>query len=134
MLAVLGIIFDKRLGCLSDPPDPRGETFYNAVINMMEMTPSLLLIPPYYRYIKTRRWKKFCGLWDTMFEVGSELIRERKEQLKVLQTSNEERDNDDFLTDIIQRSNLPEDRLNTTLIELMLGASDTVSMTKIHLQ
>ena len=125
--AILGIIFDKRLGCLSDPPDSRGEAFYNAVVNMMEITPSFILLPPYYKYIKTKGWKKFCAHWDTMFRIGSEIIRERKEQLKVLQTSDKEGDNVDFLTDIIQRSNLAEDRLNTTLIEIMLGASDTVS-------
>ncbi|RDD37953.1 1,25-dihydroxyvitamin D(3) 24-hydroxylase, mitochondrial [Trichoplax sp. H2] len=95
---------------------------------MMEMTSPLFMLPPYYKYLKTKYWKRFCSQWDTMFEIGMEIIRERQEELKSLPALKED-DKVDFLTDIIQRSNLSDERLNTTLIELMLGASDTTANT-----
>ncbi|EDV28134.1 uncharacterized protein TRIADDRAFT_53411 [Trichoplax adhaerens] len=122
---VLSIIFDKRIGCLDYPPSQRGEAFYKALTNMMEKSASLLIFPPYYKYIKTRFWKEFCSHWDTMYEIGLQIIQERKEELKSMDTNINDDDNVDFLTDVLRRSNLSDVQLNITLLELMIGASDT---------
>ena len=126
-LAVIGIVFNKRMGCFENPPNQQGEKFYNALVGMMEKSMPLFMLPPYYKYIKTKFWKDYCNHWDVMFESGLNFIQERRQELKLLETSTDQNDQIDFLTDIIQRSNLSDDELNTTLIELMLGASDTVS-------
>ena len=90
---------------------------------MMEKSSQLMVFPPYYKYIKTKYWKDFCSHWDTMYEIGLEVIHEKMEQLKLANTKS---DDDGFLADVLYRSNLSDVQLNITLLELMLGGTDTV--------
>lgn len=90
---------------------------------MMEKSSQLIVFPPYYKYIKTRYWKDYCSHWDTMYEIGLEVIHEKREQLKSTSTETEDTG---FLGDVLRRSNLSDVQLNITLLELMLGGTDTV--------
>ena len=58
-----------------------------------------------------------------MYEIGLEVIHEKMEQLKL---ANSKGDDDGFLADVLYRSNLSDVQLNITLLELMLGGTDTV--------
>ncbi|EDV19146.1 uncharacterized protein TRIADDRAFT_34090 [Trichoplax adhaerens] len=126
---ILSILFDKRIGCLQEPPSHDGELFHKALIDMTYKTSSLIVFPPYYKYIKTRYWNEFCSHWDTMYDIGLKIIQERRNKLASMKIENSKEDEVDFLTDVMLRSNLSEAQLNITLLDLMIGATDTTANT-----
>ncbi|RDD37947.1 Cytochrome P450 10 [Trichoplax sp. H2] len=126
---ILSILFDKRIGCLQEPPSHDGELFHKALIDMTYKTSSLIVFPPYYKYIKTRYWNEFCSHWDTMYDIGLKIIQERRNKLASMKIESSEEDEVDFLTDVMLRSNLSEAQLNITLLDLMIGATDTTANT-----
>ena len=133
-LAINTVLFSKSLGAFNEPPTPIAAKFYNNVLDMLNATNELLFYPPYYKYIKTKYWKQYCGYWDTLFEVGVQLIDEARQALKdngvFADADNISRSqfNDlEFLPYIILRGELSDEEIASNLIELMTAAVDTVS-------
>lgn len=101
---------------------------------MLNATNELLFYPPYYKYIKTRYWKQYCTFWDTLFEIGGQLIDEARQALKEEgfftdgNIVNRSQLNElEFLPYIILRGELSDEEIASNLIELMMAAVDTVS-------
>ncbi|EDV25154.1 uncharacterized protein TRIADDRAFT_12969, partial [Trichoplax adhaerens] len=130
------VLFSKSLGAFNDPPTPIAAIFYDNVLKMLNATNELLFYPPYYKYIKTKYWKQYCGYWDTLFEVGGQLINEARQALNdgkgidIDRTTSPSRLNDlEFLPYILLRGELTDEEIASNLIELMTAAVDTSANT-----
>ncbi|EDV25236.1 uncharacterized protein TRIADDRAFT_56978 [Trichoplax adhaerens] len=132
------VIYNKRLGALNDPPIPLAKKFYTAVFEMLDRTGLLRLVPPYYKYIQTKYWKEYCGFWDTLFEIGEELIVEERARLQKLADSDHagqipqdshRSENMEFLPYVLSRGELTDEQITANIIELMAGGVDTSANT-----
>ncbi|EDV24792.1 uncharacterized protein TRIADDRAFT_56957 [Trichoplax adhaerens] len=130
------VLFSKLLGAFNEPPTPIAEKFYKNVCSMMNVTGQLILMPPYYKYIKTKQWKEYCGYWDTLFEIGGQLIDEERNRLlsrgfdlsSKLENSRMTEDME-FLPYVLSRGELNDEEIAGNIIELMLGGVDTSANT-----
>ncbi|EDV24788.1 uncharacterized protein TRIADDRAFT_56953 [Trichoplax adhaerens] len=132
------VLFSKRLGAFNDPPTPIAEEFYRNVCDMLETTGHLLLVPPYYKYIKTKKWNQYCGYWDTLFDIGGKLIDEERRRLLStgMDLSNKSEDNRrtdgiEFLPYVLSRGELSDEEIAGNIIELMTGGVDTSANTML---
>ncbi|EDV25213.1 Cytochrome P450 10 [Trichoplax sp. H2] len=129
------VIYNKRLGTLNDPPLPFAQKFFNSVINMLEGTYSLLYAPAYYKYFKTRFWKKYCHDWDTLFEIGDQLVKEETQKLqKEIQSLGKDKDRWrseelEFLPYVLLKEELSEEEVSANVVEIMGGGVDTSANT-----
>ncbi|EDV24789.1 uncharacterized protein TRIADDRAFT_25487 [Trichoplax adhaerens] len=130
------VLFSKRLGSFNDPPTPIAEQFYNNVCDMMDATGQLVFLPPYYKYIKTKRWKKYCSYWDTLFEIGGKLIQEERNRLlsngldlSQMSETGRRTEEMEFLPYVLSRGELNDEEIAGNIIELMMAGVDTSANT-----
>ncbi|EDV24787.1 uncharacterized protein TRIADDRAFT_56952 [Trichoplax adhaerens] len=130
------ILFNKRLGAFNDPPTPIAKRFYETVCQMLEVTGQFMLLPPYYKYIKTKGWKAYCSYWDTLFEIGGKLIEEERNRLSSTEINllnnrqNKQRTEDlEFLPYVLSRGELNDEEIASNMIELMMAGVDTTATT-----
>ncbi|EDV24791.1 uncharacterized protein TRIADDRAFT_25545 [Trichoplax adhaerens] len=130
------VLFSKRLGAFNDPPTPIAEKFYKSVCSVLNITGNLVLMPPFYKYFKTKQWKEYCSYWDTLFEIGGKLIDEERNRLlssgldlsKKLE-SNHRTEDMEFLPYVLSRGELSDEEITGNVIELMGGGVDTSANT-----
>ncbi|EDV24804.1 uncharacterized protein TRIADDRAFT_56983 [Trichoplax adhaerens] len=132
------ILYNKRLGTLQDPPNPIAEKFYHSVCLMFEQSNDLAPIPPYYKYFKTKYWKDYCQLWDTMFEIAEQLINEEHQRLQQIMQDIADKSVDlrrseelEFLPYVLLRGELNSDEIVGNIIDLMIAAVDTSANTML---
>lgn len=128
------MLYNKRLGTFQDPPNALAQQFYQSVCSMLTMTGDLLVVPPYYKYIKTKTWKEYCQIWDTLFQIAGQLVNE--EHNKFQQRQSDSSDNFkhsvhsteelEFLEYILSRGELSPEEITGNVIDVMIGGVDTV--------
>lgn len=102
---------------------------------MIERTGKLRLLPPYYKYIKTRYWKEYCGYWNKLFDIGGKLVTEERHRLQELAGTGKTTDIPqdlrqteelEFLPYVIARGELSDEKIACNIVELMTAGVDTV--------
>ena len=102
---------------------------------MLVGTGNLRLLPPYYKYIKTKYWKQYCDHWNTLFDIGGKLVVEERRRLQQLADEGETADTAkdlrrsedmEFLPYVIARGELTDEQITSNIVELMTAGVDTV--------
>ncbi|KAK6188669.1 hypothetical protein SNE40_004801 [Patella caerulea] len=118
------ILYEKRMGSLSDIRDPENDKFIQSVRNIFTSTVYLFGLPPMLsRFFMRSQWKIHEEAWNTVFRIAEKCVTERLEQLK--DVSRSEGDEVGIIEYLAERMPLKEVYANIT--ELMAGGVDTTS-------
>ncbi|XP_041354653.1 1,25-dihydroxyvitamin D(3) 24-hydroxylase, mitochondrial-like [Gigantopelta aegis] len=122
--SVSTLLYSRRMGCLSENPDPELKSFIEAVHQMFHTSANVMFFPPWL--VKTflpKRWNDFKSTFDTLFRVARKCVDEKVEMLK------EEEGNKEagFLEYILSQSTLTPLEIYANVTELMTGSVDTTS-------
>ncbi|EDV24803.1 uncharacterized protein TRIADDRAFT_25150 [Trichoplax adhaerens] len=132
------VLYNKKLGTFEDPPNPIAVKFYRSVCLMFDKSNEITLLPPYYKYIKTKRWNDYCKIWDTMFEIAEQLVDEEYQKLQQSISEDSRKSIDlhhseeiEFLPYVLLRSELNKDEIVGNIMDLMIGGVDTSANTML---
>lgn len=93
------------------------------------------LLPPYYKYIKTKYWTDYYHYWNTLFDIGGKLLTEERLRLQELadadKTDNTPEDlrrteEMEFLPYILARGELTDEQITGNIVEIMAAGVDSV--------
>ena len=139
IVAITSVLYNKRIGTFEDPPNALAKQFYESVCSMFDKSSDLTIVPPYYKYIKTKAWKEYCQIWDTLFQIAGQLVNEEYDKLKQNIDNNSNSSTQsvhlteqmEFLPYILSRGELNMEEITGNVIDLMIGGVDTVTYTAI---
>ncbi|XP_050400661.1 1,25-dihydroxyvitamin D(3) 24-hydroxylase, mitochondrial [Patella vulgata] len=118
------ILYEKRMGSLSDVRNPENDNFIEAVRSMFATTVYLFSVPPLLsRFIMRSKWKEHEEAWNTIFRVAEECTSAKLEVIKNVKRN--EGEEVGIIEYFIERMPLKEVYSNIT--ELMAGGVDTTS-------
>ena len=121
-------VLNHRLGLLASAEiPPNMQQIFDAVRNFLDLSFKLLLNPPVYKIYPTKQWKEFLKDTDTIFTLAEAIIHKRIKEINANPPSTEDRP--DFLTYMIQSSNLSEKMVVSNAVDLILAGIDTTSTT-----
>ncbi|KAL4635780.1 cytochrome P450 27C1-like [Arapaima gigas] len=121
------ILFEMRLGCLKDKIPPDTVRFISAVDQMLTLSETVLFFPRWTRTFLPF-WKRFVKAWDDLYEVATQLINKRVDDLNAKLKQGEEVKGM-YLTYLLSSNKLSLAEIYITITELLLGGVDTTSNT-----
>ncbi|XP_041353533.1 1,25-dihydroxyvitamin D(3) 24-hydroxylase, mitochondrial-like isoform X2 [Gigantopelta aegis] len=122
--SVCSLLLSRRLGCLSDKPDPELEQFIDAVFGMFRATGKVLYYPPWFtKTFLPSKWNEFKSAFDTIFRIARKYVDEKVEE-RMTNVTNEE---PGFLDHLLSDDRMTRLEVYATLVELMAGAVDTTA-------
>ncbi|XP_041353531.1 1,25-dihydroxyvitamin D(3) 24-hydroxylase, mitochondrial-like [Gigantopelta aegis] len=121
--SVSTLLYGRRMGCLSENPDPELKSFIEAAHHMFHATANVLFFPPWFaKVFLPKRWNDFKSTMDTLFRVARKCVDEKLEMLK-----EEENEELGFLEYILSEHTLTPQEIYANVTELMIGSVDTTS-------
>ena len=133
LVAVAFFALGKRLGCLESgelPPDC--QKFITHVGDFLESFFNIMMSVPLHYLWKTKKWKYAVKSQEGVKEYAMKFISERmgeirEEDKKALEEDAEIPDKVDFLTYLLQSSNLTVEEITYNIVDLLMAGVDTVS-------
>ncbi|XP_067682519.1 1,25-dihydroxyvitamin D(3) 24-hydroxylase, mitochondrial-like [Haliotis asinina] len=121
------VLYDKRMGCLSDERSGDSEEFVKAIRVMLETTVDVGVLPPTLAKIfRPFRYRDFTRSTDTLFRVARQCVDEALAKLKAKTGSLDEVG---FLEYLLLKDTISPKEIYANVTELMSAAVDTTSNT-----
>ncbi|XP_046574216.1 1,25-dihydroxyvitamin D(3) 24-hydroxylase, mitochondrial-like [Haliotis rubra] len=121
------LLFEKKLGCLSDQRDQETQAFIDSVHAVFESTREMIFLPPWGARIFMRGvWKRHDEAWNTIFRVANDIIGTK---LREIQEKGADGSEVGFLASFLEENSLSTDEIYSNVSELLGAAIDTTSNT-----
>ncbi|XP_071079602.1 1,25-dihydroxyvitamin D(3) 24-hydroxylase, mitochondrial-like [Haliotis cracherodii] len=125
--SICTLLYNKRMGCLTDNRSPDSEQFVKAVRSMLETTIEIAVFPPWLaKIIRPSKYREFTHSWDTIFRVARQCVDEAMVKLKSKTVDQEEVG---FLEYLLLKDTISTKEIYANVTELNTGAVDTTSNT-----
>ncbi|XP_071079850.1 1,25-dihydroxyvitamin D(3) 24-hydroxylase, mitochondrial-like [Haliotis cracherodii] len=124
---VCTVLYNKRMGCLSDKRSGESEEFVKAIRVMLETTVDIGVFPPTLaKILRPFRYRAFTQSTDTLFRVARQCVDEAMVELKSKTVDEEEVG---FLEYLLLKDTISTKEIYANVTELMTAAVDTTSNT-----
>lgn len=120
-------LFETRLGCLEEPIPVRTQQFIDATQEMLTSSLYLIIGERLHQKLNTRFWRRHRTAWDTMFQIGKELIDKRIKQLLEEKRDGQTTNTGLFLTYLLANNKITMDQVHSNVTELMIAGTDTMA-------
>ncbi|XP_067666927.1 1,25-dihydroxyvitamin D(3) 24-hydroxylase, mitochondrial-like [Haliotis asinina] len=121
------LLFEKKLGCLSDQRDQETQAFIDSVHAVFESTREMIFLPSWAARIVMRNvWKRHEEAWGTIFRVANDIIGAK---LRQIQEKGDDGSEVGFLASFVQENTLSIEDIYSNVSELLGAAIDTTSNT-----
>ena len=111
--AICAVLFRTRLGCFEDPPSQNAQEFITNCRKFFKTMQTLMYEPPYKKWFSSKTWDEFVECSDALLEQGKRLI--------------ESVPDDSLASHFLLNSKLKKEEVALTLLDLIIGAMETVS-------
>ncbi|XP_067686115.1 1,25-dihydroxyvitamin D(3) 24-hydroxylase, mitochondrial-like [Haliotis asinina] len=120
------VLYEKRMGCLSDNRSAKITEFIQATHAMTDMTNKLIFFPPKFSKLFRRKdWKTFTGSMDTLFRIAKESIDQKIQEI----ADKPEGESAGVLEQMLAKGVLTPKEVYANITQLMSAAVDTTSHT-----
>ncbi|XP_067666926.1 1,25-dihydroxyvitamin D(3) 24-hydroxylase, mitochondrial-like [Haliotis asinina] len=125
--SIARILYEKRLGCLSDERSEDTQVFIQSSHDIFETTRKIIFLPPKAaRILRPFSYRKHISAWDEGFRVAHKTIDER---IMEIRETKEEGKHVGFITHFLQEDSMSLKDVYANISELMGAAVDTTSNT-----
>ncbi|XP_071105203.1 1,25-dihydroxyvitamin D(3) 24-hydroxylase, mitochondrial-like [Haliotis cracherodii] len=125
--SIARILYEKRLGCLSDNRSEDTQAFIQSSHDIFETTRKIFFLPPKLaRIFMPRTYKQHDAAWDEGFRVAHKIIDER---IREIRETKEEGEHVGFITHFLKEDSMSLKDVYANISELMGAAVDTTSNT-----
>ncbi|KAG7259383.1 hypothetical protein CRUP_027286 [Coryphaenoides rupestris] len=128
---ISAILFETRLGCLSEEVPRETLRFIAAVNTMLTLSETVIFLPRWTRRVLPF-WGRFVQAWDDISDVANALVDRKLRDLAERAERGEEEvggAGGGYLTHLLSSDTLPLGEIYTSATELLLGGVDTTSNT-----
>ncbi|XP_067682518.1 1,25-dihydroxyvitamin D(3) 24-hydroxylase, mitochondrial-like [Haliotis asinina] len=126
--SICTLLYNKRMGCVSDTRSPDNEQFVKAVRSMLETTVDIAVFPPWLaKILRPSKYREFTQSWDTVFRVARQSVDEALVNLRSRTVS--EGEEVGFLEYLLLKDTLSKNEIYANVTELNSAAVDTTSNT-----
>lgn len=125
------MLFEERIGCISDPPPQQAKDFIENLIGSFKYLQMLMYSTPFYRIFPTKNWRIYERYTDRMWQIGQTLVNKRVAALKRQEqdgvVEGTEKVKSEFLTHLLSNTDLSPEEVNAICLDLLMAAVDTTS-------
>ncbi|XP_046357535.2 1,25-dihydroxyvitamin D(3) 24-hydroxylase, mitochondrial-like [Haliotis rufescens] len=124
--SICTVLYEKRMGCLSDNRSATTTEFIEATHAMGETTNKLIFFPPKFsKMFRRKDWKRFTGSMDTVFRIAKENIDQKLQEI----VDKPEDEDAGFIQQLMAKGVLSPKEMYANITHVMAGSVDTTTHT-----
>ncbi|XP_041357475.1 cytochrome P450 10-like [Gigantopelta aegis] len=121
------LLFDERIGCLSNQPQKEAHAFIDNLQGCFVLQQPLMYNLPLYKYFPTKLWKAYEKYFDNVLTLGTHFVDKKVRAMQVSEENGETPDKASFLTYLLSQQSLSPSEAVETAVELLMSAVETTS-------